>query len=98
MGNMLAGLFGAGAMYGGQAFLSRVEEDVEAKVAWRIRKREYVAVFSAGILREASAREAQSDFEGWREAMEALLAFHDTQHPETLIMELRRRAKERSGG
>ena len=98
MGNMFAGLLGAGAMYGGQSFLNRAEEDVTAKIAWRIRKREYVAIYSAGILREARVKAEESDYEGWREAMVALLEFHDTQHPETLIMELGRRAKERSGG
>jgi len=105
IGNMFAGVLGAGAMYGGQSFLERGREDVEAKREWRVKKREYVAVFANGMEFEAETHKRAGRFEDWRQVMTQLLAFWDTQHPETLVMELRQRAKapepkliERSGG
>ena len=94
LGTAIAGIVGAGSMYGGQAFLSRVQEDVEAKVEWRIRKADYVREYTSGLLQQARALRDKADFKGWREAMDLLIKFHDTQHPETLVMELKRRARE----
>ena len=94
IGTVLASMAGAGAMYGGQSFLNRVQEDVEAKVEWRIRKADYVREYTSGLLQQARALRDKKNFKGWREAMDLLIKFHDTQHPETLVMELKRRARE----
>ena len=105
--NMLAGVLGAGCMYGGQAFLERSKEDVEAKREWRSKKREYVNDFASGMKFEAETHKRAGRFAEWKTVMADLLKFWDTQHPETLILELGRRAKgvvpepkmvERSGG
>ncbi len=105
IGNMFAGVLGGGAMYGGQSFLERGREDVEAKREWRVKKREYVTAFANGMEFEAETHKRAGRFGDWRQVMTQLLAFWDTQHPETLVMELRRRAKapepkliERPGG
>ena len=92
LGNMFAGVLGAGAMYGGQSFLERAEEDVEAKREWRVKKREYVTAFANGMEFEAETHKRAGRFEDWRKVMTQLLAFWDSQHPETLVMELKRRA------
>ncbi len=92
-GTAVAGMFGAGAMYGGQAFLNRAKEDVEAKIAWRVKKQEYVTEFASGMKFEAETHKRAGRFDDWRQVMTQLLAFWDTQHPETLVMELRRRVK-----
>lgn len=95
LGASLGALFGAGAMYGGQAFLNRAQEDVEAKIRWRMKKQEYVAEYTIGLLQEARMWKAKENFTGWKKTMNTLLQFHDNQHPETLIMEIKRRLKER---
>lgn len=93
-GTAMSGLFGAGAMYGGQAFLERGQEDVEAKREWRVKKREYVTAFANGMEFEAETHKRAGRFVEWKQVMADLLAFWDTQHPETLVMELRRRAED----
>ena len=93
-GTAMSGLFGAGAMYGGQAFLERGQEDVEAKREWRAKKRDYVRDFAAGMLFEANTQKKAGKFEDWRRIMGQLLTFWDSQHPETLVVELRRRVKD----
>lgn len=95
MGTAMAGLFGAGAMYGGQSFLERGQEDVEAKREWRVKKREYVTAFANGMEFEAETHKRAGRFEDWRQVMTQLLAFWNTQHPETLVMELRRRVADK---
>ncbi len=104
-GTAMTGLFGAGAMFAGQSALERGQEDVEAKRDWRVKKREYVTAFANGMKFQAETLKRAGDFEGWKKVAKDLLAFWDTQHPETLVMELRRRVKapeskliERSGG
>jgi len=95
-GPALAGLLGAGAMFGGEAFIKRAEADVAAKYRWRFKKQEYVTEYTSGLLAEARELRSKGDFKGWRTTMDILLRFHDSQHPETLIMEIRRRTAERS--
>jgi len=105
-GTALSGLFGAGAMYAGQSALERGKEDVDAKREWRVKKREYVTAFANGMEFEAETHKRAGRFAEWKTVMAALLKFWDTQHPETLVMELRRRVEvvpepkmvERSGG
>ncbi|KKM09345.1 hypothetical protein LCGC14_1723000 [marine sediment metagenome] len=92
-GTAMAGLFGAGAMYGGQSFLERGREDVEAKREWRVKKREYVIAFANGMEFEAETHKRAGRFAEWKTVMADLLKFWDTQHPETLLMELKRRTE-----
>ena len=94
-GTALSGLLGAGAMFGGQSFLKRAEADVAAKYRWRFKKQEYVTEYTSGLLSQARDLRAKKDFTGWRATMDILLKFHDSQHPETLIMELKRRTAEK---
>ncbi len=90
-GAMLGSLFGAGAMYGGQAFLNRTQGDVEAKVLHRAERQKLVNAAAASKRRRCeSLQNSLMEFTCWKE----LLAFHDAQNPETLIMELKRRLKE----
>ena len=98
LGTAMSGLLGAGAMFGGQAALNRVTEDVEAKIRWRMKKQEYVMEYTSGLLSQARDLRANKDFDGWRGVMDILLNFHDNQHPETFIMELKRRTAEQPGG
>ena len=101
-GTAMAGLFGAGAMYGGQAFLNREKDDVEAKILHRADRKKIVDAATASKRRQCEQlRDSILEFVCWKD----LLAFHDSQRPETLVMELRRRAAapepkliERSGG
>ena len=93
-GTAMSGLFGAGAMYAGQSALERGKEDVDAKRKWREKKSEYVTAFANGMEFEAETHKRAGRFEDWRKVMTQLLAFWDTQHPETLVMELRRRVEE----
>lgn len=87
----LAGLGGAGVAFGGQSLLNRAQEDVEAKVMWRVERRKIVAIVMEGFLADAKAQRNKGDTAGWARAMLGLLEFHDTQRPETLIKELKRR-------
>ena len=90
-GAMLGSLFGAGGMYLGQAFLSRSQEDVEAKFMHRAERKKIVnAALASKRRRCESIENSLLEFDCWKE----LLAFHDGQNPETLIMELKRRLKE----
>ena len=90
-GAMLGSLFGAGAMYGGQAFLNRAQEDVEAKILHRAERKKIVNAAAASKRRRCESLEnSLMEFDCWKE----LLIFHDSQNPETLIMELKRRLKE----
>ncbi len=90
-GAMLGSLFGAGGMYLGQAFLSRSQEDVEAKFLHRAERKKIVNAALASKRRRCERLEnSLLEFDCWKE----LLAFHDGQNPETLIMELKRRLKE----
>lgn len=95
MGTALSGLLGASAMFGGQSFLKRTEADIAAKYRWRFEKQEYVTEYTAGLLSQARDLRAHKDFKGWRETMDILLKFHDSQHPETLIVGLKRRIAEK---
>ena len=89
-GAMLGSLFGAGAMYGGQAFLNRTQADVEAKVLHRAERKEIVNAAIASKRRRCEGVEnSLLEFSCWKE----LLVFHDKQNPETLVMELKRRVK-----
>ena len=92
LGTAMSGLFGAGAMYAGQSALERGKEDVDAKREWRVKKREYVTAFANGMEFEAETHKRAGRFTEWKTAMANLLKFWDTQHPETLVMELKRRA------
>ena len=91
-GTAMSGLFGAGAMYAGQSALERGKEDVDAKRKWREKKSEYVTEFAEGMKFEAETHKRAGRFKDWKQVMTDLLAFWDRQHPETLVMELRRRA------
>ena len=87
-GALLGSLFGAGAMYGGQAFLNRAQEDVGAKILHRAERQKIVDAAAASKRRRCeSLQNSLMEFTCWKE----LLAFHDTQNPETLVMELKRR-------
>ncbi len=90
-GAMLGSLFGAGAMYGGQAFLNRTRADVEAKVLHRAERKQIVnAAIASKRRRCESVENSLLEFSCWKE----LLVFHDKQNPETLITEIRKRLKE----
>ena len=93
-GTAMSGLFGAGAMFAGQSALKRGEADVRAKDDWRKKKQDYVEEYADGMAFEAKIYQRAGKFEDWRRVMRQLIAFWDTQHPETLVMELRRRAKD----
>ncbi len=93
-GTAMTGLFGAGAMFAGQSALKRGEADVRAKDDWRKKKQDYVEEYADGMAFEAKIYQRAGKFEDWRRVMRQLIAFWDTQHPETLVMELRRRAKD----
>ena len=89
-GTAMSGLFGAGAMYAGQAALNRGQEDVEAKILHRAQRKEIVTAALNSKRQQCEQLGASTlQFECYQE----MLAFHDTQHPETLLMELRRRAE-----
>ena len=92
-GTAMSGLFGAGAMYAGQAALNRGQEDAEAKREWRVKKREWVTAFANGMEFEAETHKRAGRFAEWKTVMADLLKFWDTQHPETLVMELKRRVE-----
>ncbi len=90
-GAMLGSLFGATAMYSGQSFLNRAREDVESKILHRAERKKIVNAAAASKRRRCESLEnSLMEFTCWKE----LLAFHDNQNPETLIMELRRRLRE----
>ncbi len=90
-GAMLGSLFGAGAMYGGQAFLNRAQEDVESKILHRAERKKIVNAAAASKRRRCEGLEnSLLEFDCWKE----LLAFHDSQNPKTLIIGLKRRIKE----
>ena len=93
-GTAMTGLFGAGAMFAGQATLDRGKEDKDAKIAWRAKKREYVTAFASGLGFEAETHKRAGRFAEWKTVMADLLKFWDKQRPETLILELKRRARE----
>ncbi len=91
IGTVLASMAGAGAMYGGQAFLNRTQEDVEAKILHRADRKKIVDAATASKRRQCEdLKHSILEFVCWKD----LLEFHDTQHPETLVMELKRRARE----
>ena len=90
-GMLLGSLAGAGATLGGQSVLNRAQEDVEAKIIWRVERRKIVASVIAGLMDQATKHLSVGRVEEWKATMISLLEFHDTQRPETLIKELKRR-------
>ena len=90
IGTALAGFAGAGTVLGGQALLDRGAEDIEAKILWRAKRKEIVTLALNSKMRLCLKLDG-SVLENT--CYEDVLKFWDTQHPETLVMELRRRAK-----
>lgn len=97
-GLLFGSLAGAGATLGGQSVLNRAQEDVEAKIIWRAERRKIVAVVITGLTSQANDQLLEGDTNGWMVTMLNLLQFHDTQRPETLIKELKKRIKENDDG
>ncbi len=97
-GALLGSLAGAGATIGGQSLLNRAQEDVEAKIIWRAERRKIVSVVISGLTGQAAKQLLAGDTRGWMVTMLSLLQFHDTQKPETLIKELKKRIKESGDG
>jgi len=86
----------AGGIYG-QAFLSRTNENVEARIMWRLQKREYIQEVTSGILSEARESRREGNYTAWRFKMDELLEFHEGQRPDLLIVRAAKRPKQLEG-
>ncbi len=86
----------AGGIYG-QALLSRSNENVEARIMWRLQKREYIQEITSGILSEARADRQGGNYISWRFKMDELLKFHEEQRPDLLIVRAAKRLKQLEG-
>ena len=86
----------AGGIYG-QALLSRSNENVEARVMWRLQKREFIQEITSGILSEARDSRREGNYISWRLKMDELIEFHESQRPDLLILKAAKRLKQLEG-
>ncbi len=89
----------AGAVGGiyGQAFLARSNENLEARIMWRLQKQGYIQEITSGILSEAREDRREGNYISWRLKMDELLEYHETQRPDLLIVRAAKRLKQLEG-
>jgi len=97
VGPMLAGVAIAGASISGEALLKRVGENMEARIMWRLQKREFIQEVTSGILNEARDSRREGNYLSWRIKMDELLEFHEEQRPDLLIVRAAKRLKQLEG-
>ena len=83
----------AGGIYG-QALLSRSNENVEARLRWRMQKTDFIQEITSGILSQAREERQEGNYLSWRLKMDELIEFHETQRPDLLIVKAAKRLKQ----
>ncbi len=97
VGPMLASVGIAGASIAGKAFSDRAHENIADRIIWRSQKRIYIQAMASEILSEARERRRADDFKGWQEMMDKLLAFHEEQYPDLLVVQYAKRLNKLEG-
>jgi len=87
---------GAGGIYG-QALLSRTNENVEARIMWRLQKQQFIQEVTSGILSQAREERQEGNYISWRLKMDELIEFHESQRPDLLIVRAAKRLKQLEG-
>ncbi len=86
----------AGGIYG-QALLSRSNENVEARLRWRMQKTDFIQEITSGILSQAREERQEGNYLSWRLKMDELIEFHEEQRPDLLIVKAAKRLKQLEG-
>jgi hypothetical protein len=77
--------------------MNRANENVEARILWRADKQKILQEYTSEMLVEARKRRSDGDYAGWKVVMDELLAFHEEQRPDLLVIQAARRLKQAEG-
>ena len=93
VGPMLAGVGIAGASIAGKALVERTADNLADRKLWRLQKQQYIQTYASGILAEARKARDEGSYIRWEMLMDKLLAFHEEQYPDLLIVQYGQRLK-----